>query len=287
MNIVITLLASGSTGNAVLLQAGGASVLFDAGLSRRELQRRATAVGVDLSAVSALFVSHEHTDHIAAVPLLARDHDLPVYVADATREAILNPAPRRRRAPVGESAEERTARAWAKLDRIEPLVPGEAVPVGPLIVRAFRTEHDAADPVGFSVACNGYRVGIVTDLGRVTHLVRQHLRGCRALVIESNHDPRMLVDGPYPWELKQRIKGDKGHLSNAQCAETITEVWHPALRRIVLAHLSEKNNTPRLALSAAREALPGDAGRHTRVDAAEQSRPLRIRIDTDRREETA
>ena len=116
--------------------------------------------------------------------------------------------------------------------------------------------------------------------------VRQHLAGCRALVIESNHDPRMLVDGPYPWELKQRIKGDKGHLSNAQCAEALAGAWHPGLRRVVLAHLSEKNNTPRLALAAARTALP-EGGRHVRIDAAEQSRPLVIRIETDRPEETA
>jgi phosphoribosyl 1,2-cyclic phosphodiesterase len=154
---------------------------------------------------------------------------------------------------------------------------GQELQFGPLSVRTFSVSHDAADPVAFVVSFEGYRVGIATDLGHATRLVEERLAGCDVLVLESNHDLAMLESGPYPWDLKRRIKGKEGHLSNDQCAALLRKLSHPGLAHVVLAHLSQENNQPATARQAALSAVTG-RGLVPRVTVASQNVPVPIRL---------
>lgn len=228
------LLASGSRGNAVWVEEGGLALLIDCGLSFVEFKRRADLAGLDLKKLAAILVTHEHRDHISGLGPVARKLQIPV---------LANPATRERAAPlVGKVT-------W------DTFTVGDPLPFGPLTVRTFPISHDAADPVGLVVESPAGRLGLATDLGEPTHLVRQKLKGLSALILEFNHDYRLLMEGPYPWPLKQRVRSRHGHLANEVAAALAAELYHRDLRHLVLAHLSETNNHPDLALKAAREAL--------------------------------
>jgi phosphoribosyl 1,2-cyclic phosphodiesterase len=254
----ICVLASGSRGNAVYVSDGATSVLVDAGLSGVEIERRMARRGLSPADLDAILVTHEHGDHARGVGVMARRYRLPVHLSDGTARAIDG--------RLGTIPEIRRFRA------------GEAFALGGLTVHPFATTHDAADPVGFTLASRGLRMGIATDLGTVTNLVRHHLRDCAALVLEANHDPEMLMNGPYPWHLKQRVRGRSGHLSNADARDLLMEIDHDRLRHIVLGHLSAENNRPDLALGTIREAMDR-RGRSDRVSVAGQDEGSpRIRI---------
>ena len=225
------LLASGSAGNAVYVESGGTRLLVDGGLSGRELADRLGRVGADPASLAGIVVSHEHADHVLGVGVLARRYRLPVYIHPRTLEAA---APR-----------------LGRLDRVVPFRTGESFPVGSLRLRPFPVPHDAVRPVGFLLEGRGRRLGLATDMGFVPALVRERLRGCHALVLESNHDPDLLRKGPYTWPLKQRILGRNGHLSNQAAAALLRDLLHPGLQRVVLAHLSQVNNLPELAMETA------------------------------------
>ncbi|HKQ60452.1 MAG TPA: MBL fold metallo-hydrolase, partial [Candidatus Polarisedimenticolaceae bacterium] len=236
-------LASGSQGNATLVEFGDTRLLVDAGLSERELARRLHAVGVEPRRIDYLLVSHEHQDHARGVERFSRRHGVPVVCSAATLEALdLSP---------------QHLADWVPLPEAAPLG------LGPVRVEAFPVPHDAARPVGFVLRGAGLRVGIVTDLGHATTLVLERLRGCELLMVEANHDDRLLQEGPYPWHLKQRVGGRFGHLSNDETAALLRQVAAEPCRAVVLAHLSEQNNLPALARQAAAAAL-ADAG-HRRV----------------------
>ena len=250
----VTVLGSGSSGNATLVRSGRTSILVDAGFSYRQICLRLRAVGCDPGDLDAVLVSHEHGDHVKGLRILCARHGTPVYTAAATLAT-------RELCEVAPAC-------------VEPICAGEEFGVGELTVEPFCVPHDAADPLGFAVGCNGLRLGHATDLGFATALTRERLRGCHLLVLEANHDRDMLIDGPYPWPVKQRILSRFGHLSNAAAAELLGEVAGPELRAVVLAHISRHNNLPELASAACEEALQACGGPGLpRILAAGQNSP--------------
>jgi phosphoribosyl 1,2-cyclic phosphodiesterase len=233
----VSVLASGSRGNATYLSDGRTAILIDAGLSGVEIQRRMTRKGLDPKKLDAILVTHEHADHIHGVGVLSRRFGLRVYINDATRQA--------------------SGSALGKLSGICPFSCGDTFSIGNLAIHPFSISHDAEDPAGFSISCNGAKVGVATDLGIVTGVVKTHLKACDILILEANHDPQMLIDGPYPWPLKQRIRGRSGHLSNDDTALLLETLQHDRLAHVILAHLSEENNTPEKARQAVMTVLNG------------------------------
>lgn len=230
----MSLLASGSKGNSLLLCTDQTRLLIDAGLSARELSRRLALIGVAPDTLDAIVVTHEHIDHVRGLGLLSRRHDLPVYLHHATAGTLYG-----KQGP-------------ARLIEFET---GEELAIGGFGVRAFPVTHDAAAPVGFTISGAFGKIGVATDLGLATRLVAEELHNCRCLILESNHDEELLRDGPYPWPLKQRVRGSHGHLSNRDSAGLLGTLCWAGLETVCLAHLSETNNHPRLAETAAREVL--------------------------------
>jgi len=230
----ICLLASGSKGNALYLETGDTRVLIDAGLAAREIAGRLRMIGVDPDALDAILVSHEHRDHCRGLGPMARRHKLPVYLHP---EALL------------------ALPGLGKVEFLREFVDGATWSFRDLQVTAMPLTHDAAAPVGFVVESAEGKVGIATDLGIATRLVADRLQGCRALVLEANHDEELLRDGPYPWPLKQRIRSNHGHLSNTASADLLESLLWDGLEAVFLAHLSETNNLPQLALNCARQVL--------------------------------
>jgi len=249
----VVALGSGSHGNATLVEFGATRVLVEAGLSARTLAKRLESIGVAPGSLTAVLVSHEHQDHASGAERFSKVFGVPLVCTVETLEALdLSPI------HVAE---------WI------PLEPGSLLDLAGVEVDAFPVPHDAARPVGFCVHGEGVRVGIVTDLGHATTLVVERLRGCHVLMVEANHDDRMLQGGPYPWHLKQRIGGRMGHLSNEEAALLIERVAEPECRAVILTHLSEKNNTPALARDAAARALQRAGQRRVEMRVAAATRP--------------
>ena len=249
----IAILASGSAGNAVVVEAGGTRALFDCGITVRQLERRLNQVGLAAAELDALLLSHEHVDHVRGVELLLRRFALPAYATAGTFTAI-----------------------GGTPDSGDELISGHEVTVGALRVTALATSHDAREPVGFVVRHAARRVALVTDTGCLGPALLEALDGCDALLLESNHDPDMLRFGTYPWPLKQRIASDSGHLSNLQAQHGLERLAHAGLRVVVGMHLSRENNRPELALRELERPLAGGA---VRVLAAEQDEPLVVNLD--------
>ncbi|MDR2455592.1 MAG: MBL fold metallo-hydrolase [Deltaproteobacteria bacterium] len=248
------LLSSGSKGNCVFVESQGQAVLVDAGLSYLELSRRAAKAGVELSRAKAILVTHEHSDHVRGVGVAARKLKIPVMATEGTAGAA--------------------GAHFANLPGLELFKSGSELDFGFLKAGVFSGSHDAADPVVLSFSgSDGARLGLATDLGVMTHLVREAFKDLDALILEFNHDPKMLIDGPYPLWLKQRVRGRRGHLSNEQAAEALGHLLSPRLKTVALAHLSEVNNTPELALAAAL-GVPGTE--RLRVSAAGQWAPTEL-----------
>ncbi|MFA7062078.1 MAG: MBL fold metallo-hydrolase [Pedobacter sp.] len=216
-------LASGSKGNCLYLETGDTRILIDVGLSLRETLLRMEGCGIDPASVHAVLVSHEHIDHIRSVGSFARKFSAPVIVSHLVRQK---------------------AEKQLKKTRVIEFESGSAFVFRDARIDPFPITHDACDPVGFILESREGCCGSATDLGIVTFLVREKLRGCRALNLESNHDVDMLMNGPYPWELKQRIKSRHGHLSNDESLELLHELAHSGMEALVMAHLSEVNNHP-------------------------------------------
>jgi phosphoribosyl 1,2-cyclic phosphodiesterase len=239
-SLSLCVLASGSKGNSIYVSDGETALLVDAGLSGIEIERRMAAAGLRPDELGAIIVSHEHSDHIRGVGVLSRRYELPVYISAQTQRA--------------------TGSQLGRLHEVCPFEIGRPFNIDSLTIHPFSTSHDAEDPAGFTLSRNGQKVGIATDLGIATGMVRHHLRECNLLVLEANHDPDMLINGPYPWPLKQRIKSRNGHLSNEDSGDLLAEIRHDGLCHVVLAHLSETNNTPERALRAVEQALGGGDG---------------------------
>jgi phosphoribosyl 1,2-cyclic phosphodiesterase len=289
----MTVLASGSKGNATVIASRETRVLVDAGLSCRELLKRMALVDEDPSALDAILITHEHTDHVAGLSVLARRLRIPVYFTEGTHRAwVRQMTPRTTMtyakwlehvqkekearaaqdavedgsiqiAAASAEAEEEDApeaaikRDPASLPTVEYFQPGTNFSIGDLSITPFTTPHDAADPCGFvfESASESIRMAIATDLGYVPPNVKRALERIDVLLLESNHDLEMLKDGPYPWAVKQRVLSRVGHLSNHATAEFLSRDYDGNATYIVLGHLSETNNAPELALLSAEEAI--------------------------------
>ncbi len=224
----VCLLASGSRGNSTLIEVDNTRLLIDAGLSGRETQRRLACLGLCCDDLDAILVTHEHHDHVGGIGPLARRHQLPVYVDSKTCSAMtqLGTIPQCCEFDAGDSFELRN-----------------------LLISSFSTTHDAVNPVGFTIDSREGKIGYATDLGIATRLITDRLLQCRVLVLEANHDEQMLIEGSYPWTLKQRIRSRHGHLSNDQACLLLEDIGWPGLEALFLAHLSEDNNCSNLVSS--------------------------------------
>src|SRR5437868_8355186 len=267
----MTVLASGSRGNTAILSSTGTSILIDAGISCRETLRRMHSAGEDPSKLSAVVITHEHQDHISGLAVLARRLKIPVYITGHTHQEwqrwVRGPATRQ--VPLYEDDDK------AHLDRCEHFRAGVKFQIGDIEILPFTIPHDAVDPVGFVFRTEGIKIGMATDLGYMPANIKMHLRGCDALVLESNHDLEMLRGGPYPWSVKQRVMSRVGHLSNDSLAEFFASDYDGSAAYVVLAHLSEQNNHPEIARRAAEKALsPRRNLLHNRVMLAAQSEPM-------------
>ena len=261
MAVSVTVLASGSKGNCTLVSSSATRLLIDAGLSCRELLRRLMLCGQDARGIDAVLITHEHSDHVGGLRVLARRLKIPVYITSATYQEY-----------------QRCARDAAghrvNLDRREVFTSGTGFQVGDITVTPFTIPHDAVDPVGFTFRSDGIKVGICTDLGYMPASVRNHLRGCHVLMIESNHDLELLRGGPYPWSVKQRVMSRVGHLSNDALADFLTTDYDGSAEFLILAHLSEQNNHPEIARMTAERALGQPSLLHNRLMLAAQHEPL-------------
>ena len=220
-------LGSGSRGNATYVRSGETSLLVDAGFSGVEIERRLAAIDVPPESLSAIVLTHEHGDHIKGAAILARKYQLPVYTNIGTLaggKKVLKKLP-----------------SWNEFST------GASFDLGGLNIHPFAISHDTIDPVGFIFTDSSSSLGYCTDTGMVTRLLSHRLSGCNGLVIECNHDPVMLQNGPYPPHLKQRVFSKQGHLANEDAAHFICSLLHADLQHVVLAHLSETNNDPTLA----------------------------------------
>jgi phosphoribosyl 1,2-cyclic phosphodiesterase len=221
--VKICSLASGSKGNCLYLETGDTRLLIDAGLSLRETLLRLEGCGIDPDRIHAVLVTHEHIDHIRSAGSFSRRFKVPVLASHLLR---------------------RKAEKYLSKTQVIEFEAGSAFDFRGVRIDPFPITHDACDPVGFVLESPEGRCGSATDLGVVTRLVTEKLRGCRFLNLESNHDPEMLMNGPYPWDLKQRIRSRHGHLSNEESLELLHELAHGGLEALVMAHLSEVNNHP-------------------------------------------
>ena len=249
-----SVLASGSRGNSVYVEAEDTKILIDAGLSCRELVRRLDIINARPSSFDALVVTHEHSDHIRGAGPVVRRFDIPLYINDSTfKEGMKS---------LGTISRQVTVRT------------GQTLRVNNLEIETFTKCHDAADPMGLIISYNGSRLGIITDLGKSTRLVEERLKNCNALIIEFNHDIDMLDNGSYPLNLKRRIKGRDGHLSNKQAGDLLKNVVCKKLSKVVLAHLSQENNLPEIAYRTAKEALIHYGARQPEILISLQDQPM-------------
>jgi len=245
--LAVCLLASGSKGNAIYVTDGHTSVLIDAGLSGKEIQRRMNSRGLSPEALNGIIVSHEHSDHIQSVGTLSRRFRIPVYMSQKTAGVI--------------------GSQIGKMFDLHHFQCGTPFSANSLSIHPFSISHDAEDPAGFTLQKNGIKIGVATDLGIATAMVKEHLKDATLLILEANHDPVMLMEGPYPWFLKQRIKGRSGHLSNEDTQSLLGSVRSARLTHVILAHLSETNNHPDLARKVVGQAV---GNQNIRISVAEQ-----------------
>ena len=249
--IRFTVLGSGSTGNAVLISTETTNVLVDAGLSAREIFRRLSAVGVDQEELDAVLITHEHSDHAGGLRVLLNSVKCPVYVSRETEDSYYWT-----RKTNGNGESEGLKRREALKGRTVEIESDREFRIGDIDFDPFCVPHDAADNFGFVAKHEGTCVATLMDFGHITPLIKEKLRGCDAIVIESNHSRDMLRTCPvYTWDLKQRILSRTGHLSNEDLCDWLTTDFDGSARHIVLAHLSQRANEPHLALLMAKTAL--------------------------------
>jgi phosphoribosyl 1,2-cyclic phosphodiesterase len=250
-------LASGSSGNAALLATESTRILVDAGLSMRELGRRMLAAGENLEDIDAILLTHEHSDHISGVPVLARrlKKPKPFFLTRLTGPAI----------------------DWENsIPVLEPFQAGASFRIGDIDVQSFSVPHDAIDPVGFCLQAQGVRIGIATDLGYIPQSVKHHLNRCDLLLIEANHDLEMLKVGPYPWSVKQRVMSRVGHLSITVTCDFLADELDSRAQHVILGHVSEANNHPEIVRALAAEALERRGFFAPTVSVAEQTRASEV-----------
>ncbi|HEY8402162.1 MAG TPA: MBL fold metallo-hydrolase [Cytophagaceae bacterium] len=223
MNLFVTALNSGSNGNCYYVGNEQEAVLIDAGISCRETEKRMARLGLSMHKVKAIFISHEHSDHVRGVRVLSKKYQLPIYITPGTLQ----------NAPIDEHN-----------PRIVRLTAFEPIQIGSLSVKAFPKNHDARDPHSFIISNGKVCVGVFTDIGVTCENLIEHFKCCHAAFLEANYDTKMLYEGKYPYYLKKRIDSDKGHLSNEQALELFLNHKSPELTHLFLSHISKENNSP-------------------------------------------
>ena len=257
-NCKICCLYSGSKGNSTFVSAGGAKILIDAGKSFKALNIALSEIGERIENIDAIFITHEHNDHISALKTLSHKHSIPIHMLISSAMIFRG------------LCDEKLCNCLVlhKGDSFEADVKG-------LHVKAFPTSHDSMGAVGyrltFSEDDSECAVAVSTDIGYVNDTLRDNLTGCEAIVLESNHDKEMLKNGPYPYELKKRIASKRGHLSNAECAALVSELYSHGLKHLLLAHLSEENNHPDIAYG---ETFSAIADENFDLRVAQQDHPV-------------
>lgn len=221
-------LASGSKGNCIYVGTDKTKILIDAGIGVRTIEKRLAEIDVEVSTIDAILISHEHSDHIRGVESLATKYQIPVFANSETAKAILLTLNRK--------------------PRFKIFSTGETFTFGDIEIHPFSIQHDTLDPVAFIFRIGNLKIGVCTDLGFVTTLVKSHLKECDYLYIEANHEPSMVYACPRPPIYKQRVLGRQGHLSNDGCAELLDEIYHEGLKHVYLAHLSGECNHPEMAI---------------------------------------
>jgi phosphoribosyl 1,2-cyclic phosphodiesterase len=252
--VQLTILGSGSGGNCAYLETDEVRLLIDAGLSGRQIRQRMATLARAPETLHGILITHEHADHIGGLAGLAARLDVPIYCNRLTREAI-----------EAQLRIQINARLFTT---------GGSFEIGDVTIDTFSVPHDAYDPVGFLARTVAGNIGFLTDLGHATKLVVERVRAAHVLLLEANHDVKMLQDDPRrPWSLKQRILSRHGHLSNDGAADVAEQILSPALRRVYLGHLSRDCNRPELALQAVAGRLEKAGGAHVRVEPASQDIP--------------
>ena len=229
-------IASGSSGNCILAGSDNSHILIDAGISGKRIREGMEEFGLKPEDVSGIFITHEHMDHIQGLGVMARRHGLPIYGTEGTLQAI------RRCASLGKIDEE----LFHVIRADEPLT------VGDLMIEPMHVSHDAADPVMYVIRHGERSAAVVTDLGKYDNYIVDKLQGLDVLLLEANHDVHMLQAGTYPYQLKRRILGDRGHLSNELSGQLLGKVLHDGFKKVILGHLSKENNYPQLAWETVR-----------------------------------
>jgi phosphoribosyl 1,2-cyclic phosphodiesterase len=237
MAITVSVLGSGSRGNATVVKTERVRLLIDAGMSRREIAKRLEAIGEDPDGIDAVLITHEHGDHSGGLRMLLKDLPVQAFLTTGTIKAL--------------HAEDYEMNG----SKLVPIPPDVSFTIGDVEIFPFRVPHDAAEPVAFSISCGGAKITQLTDIGYMPDHVAERLRGSNVLILESNHDLEMLRVGPYPWNLKQRLIGRYGHLSNTAVGRFIRDQYDGSAEHVLLAHLSSKNNHPALAKQEASRAL--------------------------------
>lgn len=222
MSLFIASLNSGSNGNCYYIGNEQEAVLVDVGISCRETEKRMQRIGLEMQKVKAIFVSHEHTDHIRGIPVLSKKHDIPVYISENTLRYS--------------KMELSNVRSFST----------DIVQIGDLTIVPFRKNHDASDPYSFNVIGNGVTIGVFTDIGTVCLNLTHHFQQCHAAFLEANYDDELLENGNYPYHLKRRIKGGRGHLSNKEAFQLFKAYKRADLSLLLLSHLSKNNNSPEI-----------------------------------------
>ena len=232
-------LGSGSEGNALVVQAGQSCVLMDCGFSLGETIARLGRLGLNPESLDGIVVTHEHGDHVAGVARLAKKYSIPLWLTHGTMRAQF--------------------KSFGELRNVTEIDPHSTFSIGEMLIQPYPVPHDAAEPVQFVFGDGSRRLGVLTDTGSSTPYIERVLSGCAALVLECNHDVELLANGNYPFSLKKRVGGRFGHLSNAVAAALLAKLDNSNLQHIVAAHLSQKNNTPELAVQALSRALNCEA----------------------------
>ena len=236
-------IASGSSGNCICVGSDHTHVLIDAGISGKRIETGLNEIDLKTSEMQGILVTHEHIDHIAGLGVLARRYGIPIFATERTVDAIMH------------------TKSVGKIDRelFQVIQPGKRFSIGELIFHPISISHDAADPVAYKVINEDKSVAVITDLGNYNQAIVDELQGLDALLLEANHDVKMLQLGSYPYPLKQRILGDRGHLSNERSGQLLSELLHDKFGTVVLGHLSKENNYEELAYEAVRlEVTMGD-----------------------------
>ena len=257
----IVSLYSGSGGNSTFIRVGTNAILIDAGKSARALCRALTDIGESIENISAIFITHEHTDHVSALEVIAKKNAIPIHITSVSSERF----------------DERTSPCCCS--RMITHSVDFCEQIGDMTVRSFRTPHDSRMSVGYRIEFfdgeKSRAIGYATDIGYISDEIRNNLLECEAVVLESNHDKDMLMTGPYPRDLKMRVASKRGHLSNCECAEFAVELAESGTRAILLAHLSKENNEPCLALDEIQRAVSGFG---VEVEVAHPDEPRELKL---------